>query len=285
MNLWEGLKMHNSLSHRLAIVPTLLAAVALPLAGVACSGQKSEEPTQVADQAPPPPAEGNDASQQAPPPSGTNDERRAPAPRPRTTQRRESQEPASIPEERPRRIEVPPAEPTTLAVTIPKGTSLALAFTQEISSATALAGDPVSAELKNPVIVGDRVVFPAGSRVEGKITDVKSAKKGFKDTGGALAISFHRIVAPDGHGAGISAGITKLAEGSGKKKGAIIAGSAAGAAILGKLLGKDTAGAAVVGGAVGTAVAGSTKGKEAVLAAGEEIHVELEQPAQATLGR
>jgi len=284
--LWEELMMHTNPARRLAIVPTLMTALILPLSGAGCAGQKSEEPTQVADQAPPPPSEATDTRQSPPPPPAAPREvNRAPSSQTRTAPRRERQATASIPEERPRRIEVPPAEPTTIAVTIPKGTLLALALTQEISSATALAGDPVSAQLKNPVIVGDRVVFPAGSRVEGKVTDVKSAKKGFKDTGGALAISFHRIVAPDGHGAGITAAMTKLAEGSGKKKGAIIAGSAAGAAILGKLLGKDTAGAAVVGGAVGTAVAGSTKGKEAVLGVDEEIHVALEQPAQATISR
>ncbi len=161
----------------------------------------------------------------------------------------------------------------------------AVAFAQELSSATATVGAPVSAELKSPVIVGDRVVFPAGSQVEGRVTDVKPAKKGFKDTGGALAVSFDRVVAPDGNRASIIAGLTKVAEGSGKKKGAIIGGSAAGAAILGKMLGKDAAGAAIVGGAVGAAVAGSTKGKEAVLAAGEEVTVALEQPAQATIRR
>ncbi len=250
------------------------AALLLPLLSAGCSGQKTEEQGQIAEQAPPPPAAREQAGEkpQAPPP---------PKAKPRAEHRA-----TTVPEERPRRIAIPPpAEPTTVSVTIPKGTPLAVAFAQELSSATATVGAPVSAELKNPVIVGDRVVFPAGSQVEGRVADVKPAKKGFKDTGGAIAVSFDRIVAPDGHGASIIAGLTKVAEGSGKKKGAIIGGSAAGAAILGKMLGKDAAGAAIVGGAVGAAVAGSTKGKEAVLAAGEEVTVALEQPAQATIRR
>ncbi|HYS77621.1 MAG TPA: hypothetical protein VEO94_02195, partial [Candidatus Dormibacteraeota bacterium] len=109
------------------------------------------------------------------------------------------------------------------------------------------------------------------------------AKKGFKDTGGALSISFNRIVAPDGHSASIEAGMTRLAKGSAGKKAGIIGGSAVGGALLGKMLGKDAKGGALLGGAIGTAVAGTTKGKEAVIEAGEEMTVNLQRPAEATL--
>ena len=170
-----------------------------------------------------------------------------------------------------------------MVVTLPAGTALAVTIPDAISSATAQTGDRVSATLKSPIISGDRVAFPAGSRVEGRITDVKSAKKGFKDTGGALSISFNRLVAPDGHSATIEAGFTRLATGSAGKKAGIIGGSAVGAAILGKMLGKDPKGAALLGGAVGTAVAGSTKGKEAVIEAGEEMTVNLQNSAETTL--
>src|SRR5206468_11366556 len=155
----------------------------------------------------------------------------------------------------------------------------AVTISDAITSETAQPGDRVSATLKSPVISGDRVAFPAGSRVEGRITDVKSAKKGFKDTGGALSISFNRLVAPDGHSASIDAGFTKLATGSAGKKAGIIGGSAAGGALLGKVLGKDAKGAAILGGAIGTAVAGSTKGKEAVIQPDENIAVSLERSA------
>ena len=168
-------------------------------------------------------------------------------------------------------------------MTLPAGTALAVTIPEAISSATAQAGDRVTATLKNPVIAGDRVAFPAGSRVEGKISDVKSAKKGFKDTGGALSISFNRIVAPDGHSASIEAGFTRLATGSAGKKAGIIGGSAVGGALLGKILGKDAKGGALIGGAIGTAVAGTTKGKEAVIEAGEELTVNLQRSADATL--
>ncbi len=257
---------------------TLVALVALllPLSAAGCAAQKTEDQTAAADQAPPPeePQAQQEAAPAPPPPTS----------HPRASQRAEHHAPEVVLEERPRRITPePPPQPTTVTLTIPKGTSLSLALMEPLTSESAAVGAPVTAELKNPVIVGDRVVFQAGSRVEGKVSDVKSAKKGFKDTGGALAISFDRIVAPDGHHAAIAAGFTRVAKGSGQKKGAIIGGSALGAAILGHMLGKDSKGAAVVGGAVGTAVAAGTKGKEATIGPDESIAVALEQPAQVTV--
>jgi len=176
-----------------------------------------------------------------------------------------------------------PPQPAPVVVTIPAGTSLSVNLPEPLSSENAMTGDKVRATLKAPLIVGDRVVFPAGSAVDGVVSDVKSAKKGFKDTGGALSLKFTRIVAPDGHSAAISAGFTKLATGSAGKKAGIIGGSAAGGALLGKILGKDVKGGALIGGAIGTAVAGSTKGKEAVIDPSEEIKLGLERSAETTL--
>ncbi len=191
------------------------------------------------------------------------------------------QEPRQVPEERPRTVN----PPSTMTVTIPEGTILAISFIDPITSKTAMVGDPVAVTLRQPVIAGDRVVFPADSRVEGRVTDVKPASKGFKDTGGAVAVSFERITSPSGRKATIVAGFTKIAEGSGKKKAAIIGGSAAGGALLGKVLDKDTAGAAVIGGVIGTAIAGGTKGKEAVIEPGEEMTVGLETAVRVTIRR
>jgi hypothetical protein len=178
-----------------------------------------------------------------------------------------------------------PAEPETITVTIPAGTSLALVFDSPLTSETAKAGDAVTARLKSSITVGDRVAFPADSEVRGAVADVKPATKGYKDTGGAISVAFTKIVAPGGRSATISAGFTKLAEGSAGKKAAIIGGSAVGGALLGKVLDKDEKGAALIGGAIGAAVAGATKGKEAVVSVGEEIPVSLEQNARTTLKR
>ncbi len=191
-----------------------------------------------------------------------------------------------VPEETHQDIRPPrQAQPETVTLTIPSGTNLGLIFDAPLSSETAQTGDPVTVRLASAILVGDRVVFPADSEVRGTVSDVKPASKGFKDTGGAISVSFSKIVAPGGRSATISAGFTKLAEGSAGKKAAIIGGSAVGGALLGKVFDKDEKGAALIGGAIGTAVAGSTKGREAVVKAGEEVPVALEKSARTTLPR
>lgn len=253
-------------------------SVAMPLVG--CGGQGSGTQTPVAEQAPPPPAADQAAEppQQAaapvPPPP-------APAPAPKPSRQSHT---SAIPEEAHAPAPVPPA-PQTVTLTIPAGTQFSVGFGGEITSATAASGDSVVATLKQPIIVGDRVLFPEGSQVHGTISDVKSASKGFKDTGGALSIQFKSIVAPDGTKAAIEAAMTKVAEGSAAKKGAIIGGSAVGGALLGRMLGKNTAGSAAVGAAVGTAVAGTTKGREAVIKTEDTIALSLEQNAKVTVKR
>jgi len=246
----------------------------LPILG--CGGQQSmpEQPTEVSEQAPPPPPVDESASNvPAPPP---------PAPETKAHPRRT----ATIPEERSAQPVVQaPTVPDTITLTIPAGTQLALGFAAEVSSEIAVAGDSVVATLKDPISVGDRIAFPAGSEVRGTFTDVKSASKGFKDTGGALSMQFTSIVGPDGRKATIAAGFTKVAEGSAAKKGGIIGGSAVGGALLGKALGKSTGGGAAIGAAIGTAVAGTTKGREARIKPEDQILVALEQNARVTLKR
>ena len=212
--------------------------------------------------------------------SDLGEEMEAPPPPPSSSRPAPS---SAIPEER--RPAPPPPKPQTITATIPAGTQITLAFDQEVTSKTAVTGDNVTVRTQNPLIIGDRVIFPAGSVVEGKVTGVKPADKGFKDTGGAISVSFDRIVSPDGHKAAIVAGFTMVAEGSGKKKAAIIGGSAAGGAVLGKVLDKDAAGAALIGGAIGTAIAGSTKGVEAKMEPGEVVQVLLEEPLKVTIRR
>jgi hypothetical protein len=257
----------------LPVVPLVL------LLCVGCTAQKSDN-ADMAEQAPPPGAsdDAEMAGTTAPEPPPAHHEPATPT-RPQRT--RASQSTSTIPEERPKAVV--PQQPAPVVVTIPAGTSLSVNLSEPLSSEHAMPGDKIRATLKNPVIVGDRVVFPAGSTVEGRVSDVKAAKKGFKETGGALSVQFTRITAPDGHSASIGAGFTKVATGSAGKKAGIIGGSAAGGALLGKVLGKDAKGAALLGGAIGTAVAGSTKGKEAVIQPDEDLTVSLEKAAQSTL--
>lgn len=263
---------------RLCCIVMIVASLALlPIVG--CGGQQAPQaPVEVADQAPPPAAPTESQESAAPPAA-------PPAPESKSAARPPAKSVASnIPEERMAPAPAP-APSATVTLVIPSGTALALGFEGEVTSETAMVGDAVVATLKQPILVGDRVAFPAGSQVRGTFTDVKSASKGFSDTGGALSIQFTSIVAPDGHKGTIAAGFTKVAEGSAAKKGGIIGGSAVGGALLGKALGKSTGGGAAIGAAIGTAVAGTTKGREAKIKADDVIEVALEQDAKITMRR
>ncbi|MFQ5877658.1 MAG: hypothetical protein ACE5JH_08245 [Acidobacteriota bacterium] len=206
-----------------------------------------------------------------------------PAPEPSGVKSRPQRMAGTVPEERSGALT--PPRPATVTLVVPQGTVLEGTFAAPLSSQNATVGDEVVVRLTHPIVAGERVAFPEGSLLHGKVTDVKPAKKGFKNTSGALAVAFDRLVRPDGRQATVAAGFTMVAEGSGKKKAAIIGGSAAGGAILGKVLEKDSAGAALIGGAIGTAVAGATKGKEAIIAEGDPIAVTLESPARVIVRR
>lgn len=173
-----------------------------------------------------------------------------------------------------------PSRPATVAVTVPEATSLKVKLEQALNSGTNQTGDTFQATLVAPIIVGDRVVLPEGSSIQGTLTDVVPAKKGMKESGGAMTLSFDRITTPSGNSASMAASFSKQAKSTGKKAGTI-GGAAAGGALLGKVLGgdsKDAAVGAVVGGAIGTGVAASTKGSELKLEPGTELTITLERP-------
>jgi type IV secretion system protein VirB10 len=58
-------------------------------------------------------------------------------------------------------------------ITVPAGTEIPLRLAQGISTKNAKPGDAVYAETAFPVTQNDRVVIPAGTYVQGRITDVR----------------------------------------------------------------------------------------------------------------
>jgi hypothetical protein len=169
--------------------------------------------------------------------------------------------PAPKPAPKPARAKVP------ATANLPGGSEFEVMLVNEVASNIALAGDPVEGRVVNSVRVDGRTVIPGGSRVEGVISEVQKAKH----IGGhaMIAVAWTGVVLPDGGSLAIEGGLLMEAKGTTKKDTAIIAGSAVGGAILGKVLGgdsKDAAIGAVVGGGVGTAVA-AKRGDEAILIA------------------
>jgi hypothetical protein len=226
------------------------------------------------------PDDGSQVASNEPAPSSAPAAEPAPQPvqPPQQAEPRRRQAPA---DQAPSRMAPPkPLPPATVAVTVPESTPMKVKLEDSLNSGTNQEGDTFRATLMESIIVGDRVVLPEGSSIEGTIASVTPAKKGIKDSGGAMTLAFDRITTPSGTSVAMAASLSQQAK-STKKKAGTIGGSAAGGALLGKVLGgstKDAAIGAVVGGAIGTGVAAGTKGSELKLDAGTQVTVTLEKP-------
>jgi hypothetical protein len=83
------------------------------------------------------------------------------------------------------------------AITIPAGTKIPLLLKQAISTKNAREGDAVYAETAFPYVVDDRVIVPAGSYIQGKISHVERAGHG---SGRAeILIHFTSMIYPSGY--------------------------------------------------------------------------------------
>src|ERR1700682_3716877 len=82
-------------------------------------------------------------------------------------------------------------------LTIPAGTRVPLSLKQAISTKTAKDGDPVYAETAFPFVVSERVVIPAGTYIQGKITRVKRA--GHIKGRAEVLIHFTSMIYPSGY--------------------------------------------------------------------------------------
>ncbi len=172
----------------------------------------------------------------------------------------------------------PPAPPKAR---LAAGTTMDVAATDTISSRTAKPGDAFSARVVEDVRnAAGRVVIPAGSVVNGKITDVKPSPN--PSTPGTLTLSVASITVR-GTSYPIDASVDSLEtihKGRGITKGdaAKVGAGAAAGAILGRVLGgnkKGTIVGGVIGGIAGAGVAASSKDSDIVLPAGAHIIIRL----------
>jgi hypothetical protein len=72
-------------------------------------------------------------------------------------------------------VDRPPRTPEQ--ITVPYGTVLEVRLTETLSSGLNQPGDTFLASLVSPIVVGDRVVIPAGAGVKGKIVDARNARR------------------------------------------------------------------------------------------------------------
>jgi hypothetical protein len=155
-----------------------------------------------------------------------------------------------------------------------------------LTSEKARVEDQVSARVTRDVRVGDRVVIPAGSRVQGEVTVVERGGR-MRDRA-RLGVRFTSIVLADGTRLPIETEtIFREGEPPTGESAAKIGGGAIGGAIIGGILGG--AKGAAIGGAVGagggTAAVMAGGRNAATLPSGTPVTVRLEDPVTVTVER
>jgi type IV secretion system protein VirB10 len=178
-------------------------------------------------------------------------------------------------------------------LTIPAGTKVPVALKHAISTKGTREGDAVYAETTFPVVANGRVLIPAGTYVQGRISHIKQAGR-LKGRAEVL-MHFTTLIYPSGYTVLLPAAVEN-APGVGKtgikdEEGTIRADSqkgekiatAAGTAATGTVIGAASAGGkgaligAGIGGAVGTAIGLLTRGNDVKLDAGTTIEMVIQR--------
>ena len=178
-------------------------------------------------------------------------------------------------------------------LTIPAGTKVPVELKHAVSSKGTHEGDGVYAETTFPVVADGRVLIPAGTYVQGRISHIQ---RGGRIKGRAeVLMHFTTLIYPSGYtvllpGAvenapGVDKTSVKDAEGTIRsdsqagEKAATVATTAGTGAVVGGLSngGKGALIGAGVGGAVGTAIALLTRGNDVKLDAGTTLEIVIQR--------
>lgn len=188
-----------------------------------------------------------------------------------------------------------PAAKDSDTLTIPAGAQIPLALKQAISTKTAREGDPVYATTTFPFVINDRVLVPAGTYVQGRISSVKRA--GRVHGRAEVLMHFTSLIYPNGytillpgsvqnvpgqgsHGVKDKEGTIQQDGQTGQKVGTAATTAATGAAI-GGLSGHGWTGAGIgagIGGAAGAAIGMLTRGHDVTLDEGAAVNMVIQRP-------
>ena len=191
------------------------------------------------------------------------------------------------------------------AVVIPAGTKVPLLLKQAISTKNAREGDPVYAETAFPFVLNDRILIPAGTYIQGKISHTEHAGRSRKRA--ELLIHFTSMIYPSGYtvmlpgyientpgaddkGVKDSEGTIQADKDTGKRvedaaKGAAVAGSvgSVGGLAAGGLSGARYGGLAGIAGGVAWALL--KHGPEVKLEVGTSIEMEIQRDVKVDASR
>lgn len=186
------------------------------------------------------------------------------------------------------------------------GTHLKAALKNSLDSGSTQPGEPVEATITAPVFSGGEEVIPAGSKLQGQVSSVVSAKRFHFGANGKVDIRFTAVETPDGRKFPLSASIddtqlrltggttagrvgkglitTGIGAGSGAALGTALGAivGATGRGQVGRSTGMGAAFGTALGGGVGLVGAGVRKGSEVKIIAGTELPVQLDESLQIT---
>jgi hypothetical protein len=170
---------------------------------------------------------------------------------------------------------VTPKAPEPRFVAIPDGTTIPVRLDQALDTGVNKTGDTFRAIVDKDVLVGDKVIVPRGSIVEGKLTNVE--RSGRVEGRAAMSLQLVNLTLAD-QAYPLQTNTLAFEAESTKKKDATKVGIGAGiGAVIGAIAGggKGAAIGAAVGGGAGGATVLATRGKEIVLDAEQKLNFEL----------
>jgi hypothetical protein len=188
-----------------------------------------------------------------------------------------------------------PITSTDGRITVPSGTQVPLVLKQAISTKSAKIGDAVYAETSFPIVLNDKVIIPAGTYVQGRISGVK--RPGRVKGRAELLMHFTTLVYPSGYTALLPGAVENMPgserqtvqgeEGTIKQEGdkmkdvGTIAKTGAAGAGIGGIASESGKGAAIgglAGAAAGLGYALLTRGSEVTLPVGTSVQMVLQRP-------
>jgi len=177
------------------------------------------------------------------------------------------------------------AEPTPAErerLTLAAGLQMAATLDDSLDTETLRVGAPFTATVAEPVVQDPYVAVPGGSRVYGRVTEVRQPDG---EEPGLIRLALDSIRVRDATSP-LAAEITDTqvaTRGEMKDEDKKIGGGAAAGALIGAIVGKDVKGAvigAAAGAAAGTAVALGTKAQYGVLPRGSRLTLRLTEPLE-----
>ena len=171
-----------------------------------------------------------------------------------------------------------PPKPVYRDVSAAVGSPLSLSLITPISSETAQVETPVTARLRQPIVVDGFTVIPAGATLHGNVTEVERA--GRVKGRAHLAFRFSEVQVQGQRDPLRTNALTFEGASSTKKDAAKVGIGAGVGAIIGGIVGGGSGAAkgAAIGGGAGAGTVLATRGEEVDLAEGAELNATLASP-------